>query len=159
MDTTLYSELISRQPDPILPLTLRTNLSVKERQTIYRLNFGKKCLNAGFQVDGKLITTGNRCDYLILANQPIDPMEERWQAVFVELKGTDVPHALIQLDATLSNPLFRNAKVKEKHARIVAKSFPANKANPRFEKAKREFKSKHNCSLKQITSGKPDLLS
>lgn len=65
----------------------------------------------------------------------------------------------MQLDATLDNPLFKHQSINEIHARIVAKSFPANTANTEFERARRKFKTKHkNCSFKQISSNQPDLI-
>lgn len=159
MGKSLYTEL-SANYTPELPLADRENLSVKEGQARYKLSFGKKRPSVAYRVDGNIIKSGNRCDYLILAKQE-DPKgdDEKWKAIFVELKGTDVPHALKQLDASLSESKLNHTTVNERHARIVAKSFPANKANPAYEKAKRAFKTRHkDCTLKQITSGNPDLI-
>lgn len=159
MGESLHSKL-STEYAPELPLADRENLSVKEGQTRYKLSFGKKRACVAYQVDGKIIKHGNKCDYLILARQDDwDKNNEKWKSVFVELKGTDVPHALKQLDASLSEAKLNHPTVNERHARIVAKSFPANKSNPAYEKAKRAFKTKHkDCTLKQVTSGNPDLI-
>ncbi len=146
--------ILSRRFRPRHEPAERANLSLKEQQTTYILNFGKRRKCVSYQIDGYIITDGNKCDYLILARQ--DGEAEWWKAIFVELKGTDVEHALVQLDAAMGNPVFRHSTVNERHARIVARSFPANKANPKFEKAKRDFKTRHNCSLKQVSSGNPD---
>lgn len=143
---------------PTLPLANREKLSLKEQQTIYRLDFGKRRLCVVYQIDGKIIHAGNKCDFLVLAKQEDDSNNNDWKAIFIELKGTDVEHALKQLDAAMSNKIFRHDSLVEKHARIVAKSFPSSKSNPKFELAKRMFKSRHDCSLKQISSGNPDLI-
>ncbi len=139
----------------------RDNLSIKETNTTYKLRFGKRRESVVYQVDGNIINKGNKCDFLILAKQdPLEKSDEKWKSIFVELKGKDVLHALEQLDATLDNKTFKHSSVNEVHARIVAKSFPANNANTEFEKAKRRFKTKHkHCTLKQVSSNQPDLIA
>lgn len=160
MIDSLHTVLSKSYPHQ-LPLVDRENLSLKETNTTYKLNFGKRRLCVVYQVDGNIIKVGNKCDYLILARQDIsDKNNEKWKSIFVELKGTDVVHALEQLDATLDNELFIHSSINEIHARIVAKSFPANNANTDFEKAKRKFKKKHkNCTFKQVSSNQPDTIS
>lgn len=159
MAESLHS-ILAKDYKPAQPLADRENLSVKETKTTYKLRFGKRRLSVVYQIDGNIITKGNKCDYLILARQDIAKDEkEKWKSIFVELKGKDVLHALEQLDATLDNRLFMHTSVNEVHARIVAKSFPTNNANTEFERARRKFKTKHkNCSFKQVTSGQPDYI-
>lgn len=158
MVETLHT-VLSKSFTPKLPLTERENLSIKETNTTYRLSFGKRRLSVVYQIDGKIITEGNKCDCLILAKQDEDNSDEKWKSIFVELKGKDVMHALQQLDSTLDNKLFKHPSVNEVHARIVAKAFPSNNANTEFEKAKRKFKSKHkNCTIKQVSSNQPDFI-
>lgn len=158
MAESLHS-ILSKDFCPKLPLKLRENLSLKEQRTEYRLQFGKRRICVAYQVDGTIITDGNKCDYLVLAKQDEDAQKNDWKAIFIELKGTDVEHALKQLDASMSDARLKHSSINELHARIVAKSFPSNKSNPKFEAAKRAFKNKHNCSIKQVTSGNPDLVS
>ncbi len=160
MSESLHT-VLARTHTPKLPLVERENLSIKETNTTYRLCFGKRRQSAVYQVDGDIIKVGNKCDFLILASQDsVDGNVEMWKSIFVELKGKDVIHALAQLDATLDNKLFKHPSVNEVHARIVAKSFPANNANTEFEKAKRRFKTKHrNCTFKQVSSNQPDIIS
>lgn len=153
--------ILSRSYSPKLPLAERDNMSVKETNTTYRLSFGKRRQSVAYQVDGNILTKGNRCDFLILAKQDaLENDEKKWKSIFVELKGKDVLHALQQLDATLDNKIFQHSSVNEVHARIVAKSFPANNANTEFEKAKRRFKKKHKyCTFKQVSSNHPDIIA
>lgn len=150
--------VLSKSFAPKLDLRDRENLSIKEKQTTYKLSFGKRRASVAYQVDGNIISDGNKCDYLILARQDAATAnDEKWKSVFVELKATDVEHAVKQLDATLKHALFKHPSVNEVHARLVAKSFPANNANPAYEKAKRQFKKNHpGCTFKQVTSGHPD---
>jgi hypothetical protein len=158
MKDTLHT-ILEKQYTPTLPLTQREKLSLKEQKTTYKLSFGKRRCCVAYQIDGKIIREGNKCDFLILAKQDEEMENAFWKSIFVELKGTDVEHALKQLDATVSNPIFRHGSINERHARIVAKSFPASKSNPKFELAKRKFKATHNCSLKQVSSGNLDTIS
>lgn len=157
-DYSLNELLSNQQHHPYLPLAERENLSLKEEQTIYKLRFGIRRNCVAYHTDGDIIKEGYKCDYLILAKQFPDAKPETWKAIFVELKGTDVEHALKQLDASLSYKVFHHDSIDERHARIVAKSFPSSKSNPKFELAKREFRKKHSCSLKQVASGNPDLI-
>ncbi len=152
--------VLSRTYSPRLSLAERENLSIRETNTTYKLSFGKRRQSVAYQVDGNIIKEGNKCDFLILARQDItENDEEKWKSIFVELKGKDVLHALAQLDATLDNKIFKHSSVNEVHARIVAKSFPANNANTEFEKAKRRFKTKHkSCTFKQVSSNQPDVI-
>lgn len=150
--------VLSNKYVPKYPLAERSELSLKESQTTYKLSFGrsKRRESVVYQIDGYIITAGKKCDYLILAQQDV---ADTWKSIFVELKGTDVNHALEQLDASLSNPIFRHDSINEVHARIVAKSFPANTANSEFEKARRKFKTKYkSCSFKQVSSNQPDII-
>ncbi|ROT16585.1 hypothetical protein [Bacteroides acidifaciens] len=158
MKESLHS-VLERSFAPYLPLTDRKNLSLKEQQTLYKLDFGKRRKCVSYQIDGNIIKTGNKCDFLILAKQEEDENNNNWKAIFVELKGTDVEHALKQLDATMSNSIFSHGSIDEKHARIVAKSFPSSKSNPKFELEKRKFKAKHKCSLKQVSTGNIDIIT
>lgn len=157
MATCLHEVLLASYA-PKLPLAERANLSLKEKRTTYKCVFDQRRESIVFQIDGHIIREGRKCDCLILAKQDSSTNPE-WKAVFVELKGTDVAHGITQLDATIDNRLFRHPSVTRIHARVVAKSFPANKAFPEYEKAKRAFKSKHkDCTFKQVLSGQPDLI-
>lgn len=158
MSESLHSVLV-RDFTPKLSLATRENLSLKEQRTEYNLKFGYRRTCVAYQIDGNIITVGNKCDYLVLVKEDEQPQNNYWKAIFIELKGTDVEKALIQLDATMSNDKLKHSSIIERHARIVAKSFPSSKSNPKFEAAKRFFKKRHKCSLKQVSSGCPDLIS
>ncbi len=153
--------ILSRTFSPKRPLAEREGLSLKETNTTYILRFDKPRQSVAYKVDGDIIKEGNKCDFIILAKQDCTEKDEdeKWKSIFVELKGKDVLHALEQLDATLDNKIFKHSSVNEVHARIVAKSFPANNANTEFEKARRRFKKKHkNCTFKQVSSNQPDTI-
>ena len=73
-------------------------------------------------------------DKLVLVKLSSQP--EQWAEIFVELKGSDVGHALTQLIETIKRPIFKHQSNVIKRARIVATSFPANKSNPDIERKK-----------------------
>lgn len=154
MADSLYNKL-AKSYSPTHPLAQRNNLSLKEERTIYKLQFDKKRDCVSYRIDGQIISSGPKCDYLVLAKDN-DKNAELWKAIFVELKGTDVAWALKQLDETMKNNIFIHSSVNKRYARIVAKSFPSNKSDPTYEKAKRDFLKRHNCNLRQVCSGQPD---
>ena len=87
-----------------------------------------------------------------------DTENNLWTEIFVELKGTDTKHAVVQLEAMLKNPLFEHKTIKKKLARIVAQKFPRNTGNSFIERARDNFKKKYNCELKGFSSGNTDTL-
>lgn len=52
-----------------------------------------RCFVNHYQIDGAVIRTGLRCDYLLIN-------EDKSDAYLIELKGTDIVHAVDQLEAT-----------------------------------------------------------
>ncbi len=96
----------------------------------------------------------DKCDKLIVAANGDSEMV----SVFVELKGIDVAHAVKQLEATLSYPLFAQNRTKWTKARVVANKIPANTGRSVVERAKVDFRKKYNCELLCLKSGNPDIL-
>ena len=52
-----------------------------------------RCFVTHYQIDGAVIRTGLRCDYLLIN-------EDKSDAYLIELKGTDIVHAVDQLEVT-----------------------------------------------------------
>lgn len=152
--SSLYDKLISEYV-PELRLVDRSSLSLRERGTKYRLELSTSLPTAAFCIDGQIIREGLRCDKLVLIDTCCE--SPNWVEVFVELKGTDVLHAIEQLKATIRKPEFEHPSNKRvKYARIVGHSFPGNKSDISIEKVKKEFRSLYSCDLRAIKSGKPD---
>ena len=62
-----------------------------------------------YTIDGCVVKTGNRCDFLLV--------KEKTDSYFIELKGSDLGHAVEQIDTTinqLADELLGNV-----HGRIV----------------------------------------
>ncbi len=73
-------------------------------------------------IDGCLITTGIRCDFLLVE-------KEKHLGCFIELKGSDIDHALEQLMATINQidnsfGNFISKKFSKKFAFVVSSQFP-----------------------------------
>lgn len=131
-------------------------ISLKERSTVYVLQMVPKMDCAAYQVDGYIIKGADKdkCDKLVLAANDNNEMV----SVFVELKGSDVAHAVKQLDATLSYPLFARNRTKWTKARVVANKIPSNTGRSVIERAKIDFRKKYNCEFRCLKSGNPDIL-
>lgn len=147
---TLKERLDAYDGQPEQQWTSRKNLSVGENGKKYSLTMSQGYMSAVYGVDGGIINdkTTIRCDKLIL----IETASDKWSEVFVELKGQDIPHAIEQLESSLQNPLFKDANVNEKHARVIGSSIPRNTGNSKIEIAKKRFVSRYNCRLKIMSS-------
>lgn len=154
-----YSRLTGEGYSPQQDLKVRKIVSVSENGTKYKLATDDK-YSAVFQIDGYIIKKeeGRKCDKLILVRRDSEALNEEWAEIFVELKGKDVLRAIEQLRATLNHPKFRHPSNKDIRARIVANSYPSNKANTDMEKAKRTFRKDFNCDLRSVKNGQEDRL-
>lgn len=72
-----------------------SKISLKERSTVYLLNFVPPMDCVAYQVDGNIIKGADKdkCDKLVVATTCTDEKV----CVFVELKGSDVAHAVKHL--------------------------------------------------------------
>lgn len=154
----LYSAL-SRIDSPMQSARARKIISVSENNVCYRLDPEAGSQSAVFRIDNGLIrdTSRYKCDYLVLLAS--DRNKNDITEIFVELKGTDIPHAIDQVGATIDDRIFRHASFDKKKnvlARIVAKRIPAKNSNPEVERKKRDFIKTHGNILKLISNGRPD---
>jgi len=101
------------------------------------------------QVDGCLIKSGKRCDYMFEINQSQKPVA---QVIFLELKGCDIEKAYQQLIATID---FFQAKAKscekeyaincKKECHIVASRVP--KAGTKVQQLKVKMQKAKKATL------------
>lgn len=145
---TLIDKLHRLGFEPQQQLLQRKVVCVKENGKKYTLELipPKEC--AAYQVDGEIIKEGNKCDKLIAINC----QEKGWCEIFVELKGKNISHAVLQLEETLKQDCFRHQTVKMKRARIVGQSIPRNTGNSIMERAKIRFMQNFNCDLRAFSS-------
>lgn len=128
------------------PLGKRKTVSTNEKGKTYKITFTVIKPSAVYAIDGNIITEGDRCDKLVLVQSNIT--QNKWIEIFVELKGTDVDHAVKQLKATIDKPVFKHNTIEKRWARIVAQSFPRNTGNSTIERARDYFRKK-NIDFKQ----------
>ncbi len=140
-------------------LQSRSKVTVSEKGKRYALVTTEGQDSVVYAVDGYIVKDGQRCDKLVLVRRtPKGLIPENWSEVFVELKGTDIDHAVAQLRATLSNSLFKHPANDDIRARIVAQSFPAHKSDPTMENAKKEFRKNFKCDLRGMKTGQEEKL-
>lgn len=138
---------------PQQTLMARPVLATREEGKRYALKVSNNKESVLYQVDGSIITTGEKCDKLIQVKLESKP--EKWAQIFVELKGHDVSHALTQLIETVKQKIFYHTTNTIKRACVVATSYPANKSNPEIEKKIIEL-GKLQYQLKKLKSGQTD---
>lgn len=131
-----------------------TELAVSEKGVRYRMRLKVAADCRVYRVDGGVIDEPGvpRCDWAIHASSP----SGAGLAVFVELKGSDVEHAVKQLRSTLEHPLFKRGMPRRVMARIVSRRIPANSGNSCLVRAKAVFLRDLKCELKIMRSGATD---
>ena len=122
---------------------VRDQFVCREKRSRYVLSLEPEMEGWRFQVDGYIITEGDKCDALILVKDGDDFAE-----VFIELKGSDVSHAITQLEETLKNGLFKDSDSLMRWARIAIYSYPKSQLLDReVDKKTGEFLEKYGCEL------------
>lgn len=149
------NEILHLFPEAVeQPCAERSNISVREKGVRYTAKVNPRRETAVLQVDGKIITNGQKCDKLILSRDSQN--NNLTNGHFIELKGCDIRHAVSQLENTITNNQFRF--INKKYARIVGHSFPASKGDPILERARTRWKRDFQCELKTLKNNQPDLI-
>lgn len=122
---------------------VRNQFVCREKRSKYILSLDPSMEGWRYQVDNYIITEGDKCDALILVKEGGDFAE-----IFVELKGSDVSHAITQLEETLKNSLFKNSEFLLRWARIAVYSYPKSQLLDReVDQKTGEFLKKFCCEL------------
>lgn len=108
----------------------------KENNRIIRFGNSQRMQYKKVHVDGGAVMVGVRCDYMLTSD---DEHEEH----FIELKGTDVKHAIEQLHATIATL----GEFTDKRHSYVVSSNQAPALKTIVQKAKIEFKKKYKSTL------------
>lgn len=154
-----HERLVAEGYVPEQAVQVRPKICVSENGKRYLLTTSNREESVVYAVDGVIVRDGLRCDKLVLVKRSAMAVApERWTESFVELKGTDVNHAIEQLRQTLKKGIFKHPSNDDIRARIVAQSFPSSKSNPTMEKAKMEFLKDYNCDLRGMKTGQEDKL-
>ena len=96
-----------------------------------------------YTVDGKILTTGLKCDFLLMNETKMD-------AYLIELKGSDLVHAAKQLDAT-HKALTKSLSGYNVLYRIISNRCSTHEIrDSEFLKFKNRWKSKLKCKSNQL---------
>ncbi|MDR0939740.1 MAG: hypothetical protein LBN29_10420 [Mediterranea sp.] len=155
-DRSLHEKLARLVFQPLKPLLEREEVSVREKGNRYRLSLRPPLQSVVYQVDGEIITEGEKCDKMVLVDKGSN---DEWIQILVELKGTKISKAIEQLENTLQNKTLQHPSNKDKRARIVGRSFPGNNGNTIMAEAKKRFMKEYKCELRSLKSDQPDTIS
>jgi hypothetical protein len=123
---------------------IREEFVCSEKRSRYSLSLNPRMEGWRYQVDGYIITEGDKCDALILVKDGDDFAE-----VFVELKGSDVKHAITQLEETLKHNLFKDNDYLLRWGRIAVYSYPKSLLLDQLvDKKTGEFLNQYHCDLR-----------
>lgn len=108
----------------------------ENKRTIYFLNPSRKVYQC-VQVDGCAITKGIRCDKMLTST-------DEHSEYYVELKGTDVGHAISQLQTSIETLGEYN---EDRHAYVVSTNVvPA--LSTLLQRAQKVFRDRYNAELR-----------
>ena len=93
-------------------------------------------------IDNCVITQGPRCDYLLINNSSVE--------YFVELKGSDVRHALVQLEKSIKQ-VSADVRTGEKKAFVISTRCPL--ASTEVQTQQLHFRKKYKATLTIRSSG------
>lgn len=133
--------------------SLMKKVSVTEKGVNYNVEIEGTNIVIIYPIDGVAIKEGQRCDKFITVLN-----DDSGIAVFLELKGGDISHAIDQLESTIKNPLFMPypSKKDKARARIISNRGVSSASRSALERAKIRFLRSYNVDLKQISSLQPD---
>lgn len=147
-----FKELIDKTPirssscnrDCLISFDDRKNISISENRKKYLLHNDLSNYIAVFHVDGAMVQDKNtiKCDNLVLDTTGM-------KAIFVELKGTDLAHALQQIKQTI-DMMKEDIHNCNKYARIVTSNrtnVPNIRANPEYIKLYKKANVKVSANL------------
>lgn len=155
-----YELLLSKGYEPCQSMKDRPILTISEKGKTYRVSIPKGLMSAVFHIDGDIISYGERCDAFAVVLQKL-VKEKNGTAVFVELKGVDISHAVDQIEETIKNSLFRPFPKPEDYvkARIVtAGCGPKSSSKKKVEEARIRFKKLYNIELRILKNSQIDTL-
>lgn len=138
---------------PELPWSVRKIVSTKEKGVVYRVQTDGNVSSAIFKVDGQIITEGLRCDKFVVVKN-----DQKSVAIFLELKGGGINHAIEQLESTIKHLIFKPYPSKTDNVRaiIVTSGGPASRQRIELNKAKERFLRLYNIELRLLAAGSED---
>lgn len=133
----------SNKGDCIVYRDFRPQAVCEEKGKRYNLVNDKHYLIALFHMDGGIVRSEKnipKCDFLYVVYDQACPT-----AIFVELKGKDIKHAVNQLKASIDR--FGKTMKRRICARVVCSSVPRLYNDPIVKKLKKELAGQYNGTL------------
>lgn len=116
--------------------TNESNIKFEEKKSKIVFHNSKRALFYCIQVDGCAIKTGVKCDNMLANDAGLE--------YYIELKGCDVDHAIIQLEETIKK-LSEDYIDWPKKAFIISTRQPA--IDVKIQNAKKRFRKNYNAEL------------
>ena len=128
-------------------------VSITEKGVNYTVDARESDSVTIYPIDGVLIKEGLRCDKLITIFK-----DDIGIALFLELKGGNISHAIDQLESTIRHPLFLPypSKKDKTRARIISSRGVKSASKVKYEDAKIRFRKIYNVDLKLLSNLQPD---
>lgn len=122
----------------------RKNVTCEENKKRYNLINKNLYKITVYHMDGGIVhnePNANKCDYLYGVNDTLHPT-----AIFIELKGRDIPHALEQVKSSITNfaHCFHDHRI---YARIICKSVPRLFNDPSIQNYNKLLRKKYSGNL------------
>lgn len=118
--------------------------NIKDRTVVFEENRSRMIFNnplcsslTKVKVDGCIPLPGVKCDFLLICSKGVEH--------FVELKGSDVNHAALQLSTTIS-ALSQDPKKHPKHSFVVSTRCPLS--SPQVQLIQKRFRKDYNSSFR-----------
>ncbi len=123
-------------PDSCVRKTTDSIIKFQELRSIIRFRNSQRSLYKKVKVDGGALHEGAKCDNMLCS---ADEHEER----YIELKGSDIPHAIVQLRTTI---LKLGEHDGNRHSYVVCTKV-APRITTAIQKAKVEFRKRLKSDL------------
>ncbi len=123
-------------PDSCVRKTTDSIIKFQELRSIIRFHKSQRSLYKNIKVDGGALHEGAKCDNMLCS---ADEHEER----YIELKGSDIPHAIVQLRTTI---LKLGEHDGNRHSYVVCTKV-APRITTAIQKAKVEFRKRLKSDL------------
>ena len=123
-------------PDSCVRTTTDSIIKFQELRSIIRFHNSQRSLYKKIKVDGGALHEGAKCDNMLCS---ADEHEER----YIELKGSDIPHAIVQLRTTI---LKLGEHDGNRHSYVVCTKV-APRITTAIQKAKVEFRKRRKSDL------------
>lgn len=130
----------------------RKNAVCEERSKRYNLVNEEGYMVALHHVDGGMISGESdvhKCDFMYVVYDPGNPT-----AIFVELKGKDIYHAIRQIKEMIDK--YGTALQRRICARIVCNAVPRLYNDPSIKKLKKELMRRYNGTLRIFEKSKDE---